>query len=383
MVNQARVKINTDTLEKVKAPEITVDDGNYTADISILKIDSDETSSAERNFNTIAVPIEVKDGKAYVRLAYTSSMIEKIEQMKNGEYFELTKNSTEDGSYVETEFDNVSDIVQVQFTINTGTSYGTMVNQARVKINTDTLKKIVNSDTEQSKKYSVPVKMVNAANPSAISMGNGALDGNAVITVKDGKYTVDLSFKAVTISNLYGHLIKMWSYPAADEINDDWWDNPLYEIPAEVIETYTDYGLNYNTGDKTQKEFVKKLRFERNSEKEDFIYIRINVDAMDGFDQSARLDFDWDNATEIEESNVIYGDADGDGILTFSDASIILQKVRMMDFKTPIENKGYNYMVLDVTNDGELTATDAATILQKVLNNSFIMPCEKNSLSDK
>jgi hypothetical protein len=142
MVNQARVKINADTLKEVENKTV-VEDGNYTADISILKADSEDTSSAQRSFTTTEVPIEVKNGKMYVQLAYTSPMIEKIEQLSGEAYVELTKTATEDGNYVLVELDYLEDIASIQFTINTGTAYGVMVNQARVKINADTLKENV------------------------------------------------------------------------------------------------------------------------------------------------------------------------------------------------------------------------------------------------
>jgi uncharacterized protein with FMN-binding domain len=125
-------------------PAVTiVNDGEYTADISILKLDSDDTSSAQRSFTTTEVPIEVRNGKMYVQLAYTSPMIEKIEQLSGEAYVELTKTATEDGNYVLVELDYLEDIASIQFTINTGTAYGVMVNQARVKINADTLKENV------------------------------------------------------------------------------------------------------------------------------------------------------------------------------------------------------------------------------------------------
>ncbi len=154
-------------------------------------------------------------------------------------------------------------------------------------------------------RYSVPVKMVQAANPNVESMGNAAIDGDAIVTVKDGKATVDLSFKAVTYSGLYGHLLKLWGYPVADTMDYSWWNDSTKEIPAEVVDTYMDYGMNYTTGDTTQSEFVKTIRLTRDAEKENIIYIRISVDAMAGFDQPARLDFDWDNAqvlTYVEPS---------------------------------------------------------------------------------
>ena len=147
--------------------------------------------------------------------------------------------------------------------------------------------------------YSVPVRMVQAANSKVTSMGNDALDGNAVVTVKSGKAEITLNFKAVVKTGLYGHLAKLWSYPEADEMNYDWWNTDA-ETPAEVTETFMDYTMEYPRGDTTQSEFVKKFSIIRENTDEDHIYIRVSVDTMAGFDQPARLDLDWDNASVVE-----------------------------------------------------------------------------------
>ncbi len=150
--------------------------------------------------------------------------------------------------------------------------------------------------------YSVPVKMVQAANPKLESMGNAALDGNAFVTVKGGKSIIDINFKSVMYTGLYGHLLKFWTYPIANSMNYNWWNDSTNEIPAEVIKTYMDYGMEYTNGNTSQYEFIKTIRFERNIERENSIFVRISVDAMAGFDQAARIDFDWDNALILEDA---------------------------------------------------------------------------------
>ena len=273
----------------------TVADGNYTGNISILRSDNDNVSSAGSYFNCTAVPIEVANGKAKVKLAYTTNMITKIGQFNGKDYDTLEPVVTDDGKYVIATLDSINDVKNLQLTVST--PIGEMVHTVRLVVNKDTLEKVKANDTVT---YSVPVKMVQAANPKLDSMGNGALDGNAIVTVKDGKATIDLNFKAVNFAGLYGHLLNMWSYPTTDTMNYDWWGKEEYEIPAQVVAKYTDYGMNYNTGDKTQSEFIKTVRLSRNVEKENSIFVRISADAMAGTDQVARLDLDWDKATVVE-----------------------------------------------------------------------------------
>lgn len=150
--------------------------------------------------------------------------------------------------------------------------------------------------------YSVPVKMVRTNDPDIMSMGNGALDGNAAVTVKNGKTEIDLNFKAVKYTGLYGHLLKLWSYPEAEEMNYDWWNTDA-ETPAEVIRTFSDYGMEYTMGNETQSEFIKTFRIERDNVGEKYFFVRVSVDAMAGFDQPARLDLDWDNAILLQKTD--------------------------------------------------------------------------------
>lgn len=293
------------------------DDGEYTADISILKEDSDETSSAGNYFTTTDVPITVSDGKAYVKLAYTNSMIEDISQALDGETYEVLEVSTdEDGYYyVTVELENVDDIENVRLVVNT--PVGTMTHIVRLAIDVDTLTAV--EDDSEAVVYSVPVVMMSEVNQGSESMGNAALDGNAIVTVKNGSSTVELTVKAVYYAGLYGHLIKLWSYPEAGEMNYDWWNDSEYEISADIVEYFTDYGLNYTSGDETTSEFPRIFRMSRDSEQEDVIYIRISSDAMEGFDQAARLEFDWANAVIIEDAD---DEEETDSpVITLSDSS--------------------------------------------------------------
>ncbi len=73
----------------------------------------------------------------------------------------------------------------------------------------------------------------------------------------------------------------------------------------------------------------------------------------------------------------VFGDADADGVLTATDASVVLQKVLKENYAMPLESNIHNYMdIVDVDCDGCLTASDAALIMQKVLAENIAMPIE-------
>ncbi len=79
----------------------------------------------------------------------------------------------------------------------------------------------------------------------------------------------------------------------------------------------------------------------------------------------------------LAEDNIIYGDADGNGIISGEDAAFILQKLMDKSFVLPIEQKTADYMkYIDVNADNALTSLDSAYVIQKVLDSSFIMPAE-------
>lgn len=174
--------------------------------------------------------------------------------------------------------------------------------------------------------YSVPVTMVQAANPKVTSMGNDALDGNAVISIKNGKTEITLNFKAVVKTGLYGHLLKLWSYPEADEMNYDWWNTDV-ETPAESVAAFTDFGMNYPLGDTSQSEFVKSFRITRNTIGEEHIFVRVSVDTMAGFDQPARLDFDWDNAVAVNYAEVTTETTTSTETTTYTETTTIAQTI--------------------------------------------------------
>lgn len=148
-------------------------------------------------------------------------------------------------------------------------------------------------DSIKTGTYKVPVRAQNAYTSEA-SMANNALDGPALVTVdENGNATMELTFKGVTIGEQYGHLLTLGVYPIGTDVNNiaDWNKTTI----AKILSYKEDTGLSGNV-----QEFGRVWQLTDRVAGEDTIYIRVDVDAMNGFPQDARLIFDWSNAVLVD-----------------------------------------------------------------------------------
>lgn len=73
----------------------------------------------------------------------------------------------------------------------------------------------------------------------------------------------------------------------------------------------------------------------------------------------------------------LYGDADGDGVLTASDVTEIMQKALVGTYELPLQKKTDKWLkYTDVDGDTKITAADAVEVMQKVLVGTYKMPVE-------
>ena len=73
------------------------------------------------------------------------------------------------------------------------------------------------------------------------------------------------------------------------------------------------------------------------------------------------------------------GDTDLDGVVTASDAALIMQKVLSDGIKMPIEQTRSFMYIADADGDDMLTASDAASVMQKVLYPEYSLENEKKT----
>ena len=138
--------------------------------------------------------------------------------------------------------------------------------------------------------WQVPVQMLNATKEQA-SMGNEAIDGPATVTIENGRATYEVNFKGIEFGGVRGHLLELWDYETED----------LNQVPREAIPSgsYEDVDLEGNPAT-FHKAFQITREVPENVKEEEF-FIKISVDAMAGFDQDARLSFDWSQAAYLPE----------------------------------------------------------------------------------
>ena len=78
---------------------------------------------------------------------------------------------------------------------------------------------------------------------------------------------------------------------------------------------------------------------------------------------------------ELPPNEFVYGDADGDNVLTASDAALVLQKTLTPHIDLPLKNITDDWLeYVDVDGDKVITASDAVMILQKTLTPSAGFP---------
>ncbi|MBQ9518747.1 MAG: leucine-rich repeat protein, partial [Firmicutes bacterium] len=77
----------------------------------------------------------------------------------------------------------------------------------------------------------------------------------------------------------------------------------------------------------------------------------------------------------VTSGGYAYGDADGDKVITASDAALVLQKALTESTELPLQkNTDYWLKYADVDGDNNITASDAALILQKTLSEKISFP---------
>ncbi|MFI3249499.1 MAG: NEAT domain-containing protein [Eubacteriales bacterium] len=159
-------------------------------------------------------------------------------------------------------------------------------------------------------KYSYTIKEYTTDDEG--SMSNGAVAGNAIVEVKDGKSTVTAQFKGMTILSLEGHLLDVGYHPKSVV---DTGTIPtssaigMGNVTATDILSYKhDLGLSVQDEEENWipqiQDYLEYFTFTYDVKAPTNIYMGVWVDAMgtlgDQFAyQTAVMVFDWDKAVEV------------------------------------------------------------------------------------
>ena len=199
------------------------------------------------------------------------------------------------------------------------------------------------SKIEESNKdlayYEVPVRLMHVGKTeyadNTLSMGDNALNKTAIVKVEKGRPTYQIKFNGLDFMNLHGHVTKLFAFDEKVQKGSDMTPNPNGRKTEMRVLRYTE---DESLIKGLKKKFPEVFEFSRN-EREDEVYVRVNVDAMDSLSsvgksgklgdvhsydeikqgagaQSAILRFDWNNAKKIDKSNFVgssnYGEEDED-----------------------------------------------------------------------
>ena len=183
--------------------------------------------------------------------------------------------------------------------------------------------------------YEVPVRLMHVGKTeyadNTPSMGDNAIIKTAIVKVEKGKPTYQIKFKGLDFMNLHGHVTKLFVFDEKVTKGSNMTpDSNGKKTEMKVLKHIEDESLIKGL----RKKFPEIFEFSR-GEKEDEIYVRVNVDAMDSLSsvgksgklgdihsydeikqgagaQSAILRFDWSKARKTDKSNFIGSKDDKD-----------------------------------------------------------------------
>ena len=156
----------------------------------------------------------------------------------------------------------------------------------------------------EGKKFTAPVKLMQASNPTKESMANGAIVSPAKLIYSGDKVKIELEFKGLDLKGPKGHLTKLFYFE--NNISPKDGGKP---IETKVEKKFMDTGLD---GQKNEFPQVFSFTIDRNVfETSDFLWCRVWVDIMDGFKggtpgagaQEARIAIDKTNLPKEEPLN--------------------------------------------------------------------------------
>lgn len=81
-------------------------------------------------------------------------------------------------------------------------------------------------------------------------------------------------------------------------------------------------------------------------------------------------------SSSVYAADVVYGDANGDGLITADDASVILEAARTGEMPGGDMTDAEKIAAFDLDFSGTLTANDATLVLYKTLNPGYELPVE-------
>lgn len=160
--------------------------------------------------------------------------------------------------------------------------------------------------------YSVAGSMVKI-DKSTASMSNEAINHTIKLTVKNGKYSLTMDFKGMTINNQYGYLGKLKYYKSGYTL--DKYGSPQGSLGNVTIDSYQKYSDGKKVSDNFGTDYPDVVTFPMISEalKDGYVPLQVFVPIMDSISkgtgtQPVFLKLDWSTIKKTSSSDSAFND---------------------------------------------------------------------------
>lgn len=160
--------------------------------------------------------------------------------------------------------------------------------------------------------YSVTGSMVKI-DKSTASMSNEAINHTIKLTVKNGKYSLTMDFKGMTINNQYGYLGKLKYYKSGYTL--DKYGSPQGSLGSVTIDSYQKYSDGKKVSDNFGTDYPDVVTFPMISEalKDGYVPLQVFVPIMDSISkgtgtQPVFLKLDWSTIKKTSSSDSAFND---------------------------------------------------------------------------
>ncbi|WP_099469680.1 Ig-like domain-containing protein [Konateibacter massiliensis] len=241
MTHNVRLKIEYDSL--IQAYHVS--EGYYSADAKFWHATNNAASSANSYLLGTYMDVDAQENvTVYMNLKVGTAYVSNIKYMAASGYTDATVTKTDETTGRPTQWSFVlpknTEYTGLQFSVNTGTVMGIMTNEARLKINYDSLSAInLNFGPDAVKlmpgKYFVSVDLMNASNLTAQSMASLALEKVGLLTVaEDGTATIQTKWKSLQFGALEGNLTELGVFPSTSTSDTE-------GLTYATIDSYRDF----------------------------------------------------------------------------------------------------------------------------------------------
>ena len=219
---------------------VTVKSGYITSDIMEFKISFHKEGMAAITAEKPIIFAKYKSGDTATNGIYTVN----ISNVTDGTSVYYTTDgsmpSEQNGALYTTSFE-VPAITNGAPTVIKAIAVGANVNASEIAKKTIEFSSNWWDNMEPGYSYAVQIKMLNFANNSLLSMGNGALTGKAVLTVDaEGNHFLTVPFQGINMGAGLGYLIDMWYFENEEATAEDKWKetkiqgNYTYSVSGKI-----------------------------------------------------------------------------------------------------------------------------------------------------